>query len=98
VLIVDGTYTYLQRIAKSVLVMHDLNQLVNLSTMGSWESPSILRLRVEGDHVFNNVSFYYPTNPDVSVLNKMSMRIARVALNAVSRPWHRCSRVLVLDR
>ncbi|OJA10473.1 hypothetical protein AZE42_09333 [Rhizopogon vesiculosus] len=47
-----------------------------LGTMGSLESQGAFHLRVEGDLVFNNVSFYYPTNPDVSVLNRMSIHIA----------------------
>lgn len=66
---------FTQKIAKSVLATHDLNQLVNLDTMGSSEYQGILRPSVEGDIVFNDISFSYPTNPDVSVLNKMSMRI-----------------------
>ncbi|KAJ8596855.1 hypothetical protein M405DRAFT_804734 [Rhizopogon salebrosus TDB-379] len=66
---------FTQKIAKSVLATHDLNQLVNLDTMGSSEYQGILRPSIEGDIVFNDISFSYPTNPDVSVLNKMSMRI-----------------------
>lgn len=67
--------SFTQKIAKSVLATHDLHELVKLDTTSS-ESRGILRPRIEGDLVFNNVSFSYPTNPDVSVLNKMSMRIA----------------------
>ncbi|KAG0696805.1 P-loop containing nucleoside triphosphate hydrolase protein [Suillus ampliporus] len=68
--------SFTQRIAKSVLATHDLHQLIKLDTIASSESQGILRPKVEGDLVFNDVSFSYPTNPDVSVLNKMSMRVA----------------------
>ncbi|KAG2130150.1 P-loop containing nucleoside triphosphate hydrolase protein [Suillus bovinus] len=67
--------SFTQKIAKSVLATHDLHELIKLDTTSS-ESQGILRPRIEGDLVFNNVSFSYPTNPNVSVLNKMSMRIA----------------------
>ncbi|KAG1778875.1 P-loop containing nucleoside triphosphate hydrolase protein [Suillus placidus] len=67
--------SFTQKIAKSVLATHDLHELIKLDVTSS-ESRGILRPRVEGDLVFNDVSFSYPTNPDVSVLNKMSMRIA----------------------
>lgn len=67
--------SFTQKIAKSVLATHDLHELIKLDTTSS-ESQGILRPRIEGDLIFNNVSFSYPTNPDVSVLNKMSMRIA----------------------
>ncbi|KAG1805465.1 P-loop containing nucleoside triphosphate hydrolase protein [Suillus subaureus] len=67
--------SFTQKIAKSVLATHDLYELIKLDTTSS-ESQGILRPRIEGDLVFKDVSFSYPTNPDVSVLNKMSMRIA----------------------
>ncbi|OJA15810.1 hypothetical protein AZE42_10891 [Rhizopogon vesiculosus] len=67
---------FTQIIAEFVQVTSYLNQLVDLGTMGSSESQRILRQRIDFDVVFNNVSFYYPTNPDVSVLNKLSMCIA----------------------
>jgi ATP-binding cassette subfamily B (MDR/TAP) protein 1 len=67
--------SFTQKIAKSVLATHDLHELIKLDTNSS-ESQGILHPRIEGDLVFKDVSFSYPTNPDVSVLNKMSMRIA----------------------
>ncbi|OAX40413.1 hypothetical protein K503DRAFT_620554 [Rhizopogon vinicolor AM-OR11-026] len=67
---------FTQIIVKSVQATPDLNQVVDPGTMGSSESQGILRRRVDVDVVFNYVSFYYPTNPYVSVLNKMSTRIA----------------------
>ncbi|KAG1886662.1 P-loop containing nucleoside triphosphate hydrolase protein [Suillus subluteus] len=67
--------SFTQKIAKSVLATHDLHELIKLDTTSS-ESQGILRPRIEGDLVFKDVSFSYPTNPDVSVLNKMSVRIA----------------------
>lgn len=67
--------SFTQKIAKSVLATHDLHGLIKLDTISS-ESQGIFRPRIEGDLVFNDVSFSYPTNPDVSVLSKMSMRIA----------------------
>ncbi|KAG1744671.1 P-loop containing nucleoside triphosphate hydrolase protein [Suillus paluster] len=91
VLIAKGTYTYLQMCQVlnlvvftvsigsqliPVLVTHDLHELIKLDTTCSSESQGILRPRVEGNLVFNNVSFSYPTNLDVSVLNKMFLRIA----------------------
>ncbi|OJA12761.1 hypothetical protein AZE42_09102 [Rhizopogon vesiculosus] len=55
--------------------MHDLNQLVNLGIMGSWESRGILRPRINGDIVFNNVLFSYTTNPNVPAVYEISIRI-----------------------
>lgn len=67
---------FTQRIAKSVQATTDLFQLVTLPTDGTSESQGILRPPISGDLVMQNVCFAYPTKPDTSVLNNLSMRVA----------------------
>ncbi|KAG9310094.1 P-loop containing nucleoside triphosphate hydrolase protein [Chiua virens] len=67
---------FTQRIAKSVQATTDLFQLVKLSRDGTSESQGILRPPITGDLVLKNVSFTYPTNPDTTVLDNFSMKVA----------------------
>lgn len=67
---------FTQRIAKSVQATTDLFRFVTLPTDGTSESRGILRPPIAGDLVLQNVAFAYPTKPDTSVLNSLSMKIA----------------------
>ena len=67
---------FTQKIAKSVQATTDLFQLVTLSTDGTSESQGKLRPPIAGDLVLQNVSFAYPTKPDTTVLENLSMKVA----------------------
>ncbi|EGO01277.1 hypothetical protein SERLA73DRAFT_179423 [Serpula lacrymans var. lacrymans S7.3] len=66
---------FTQKIAKSVQATKDLNDLLKLNVDSTSEAQGVLRPRIEGDLVFSDVSFSYPSRPGAPVLNNLSMRI-----------------------
>ena len=68
--------SFTQRIAKSVQATTDLFRFVELPTDKTSESRGILRPPIAGDLVLRDVSFAYPAQPDTSVLNNFSMKVA----------------------
>lgn len=63
------------RLSKSLQALRDFERLLNLKLSDTTESQGSNRWRVQGPIRFHDVSFAYPTRPNVEVLRHLSLTI-----------------------
>ncbi|PVG03933.1 P-loop containing nucleoside triphosphate hydrolase protein [Serendipita vermifera] len=66
---------FVQRIHKSLQAMRDFKRILALDTKDTQESQGTNRWRVQGPIRFHDISFAYPSRPEVTVLRNMSLKI-----------------------
>ncbi|KAG8836175.1 hypothetical protein FRC17_009518 [Serendipita sp. 399] len=75
-LVIAAQYLYfMQRIHKSLQSLRDFERLLHLKTTDTSEAQGSNRWRVQGPIRFHDVSFAYPSRPEVTVLRKLSLKI-----------------------